>query len=217
MIVFDCAPVEPVRITSRYGPRNTGLTGASTYHKGIDMGINKTLSETPVLAVRDGTVSKNYWDNTRGWALTYDCMSDDGERFRVLVQHLREQSRLKIGQTIAAGQKIGFMGASTKTIKNMAVHLHMELQILVSGVWTPIDFLHQLEHIGEDEMTEQRVREIFKEELSKSNETPSPWAAKEWEQAKKDGVTDGSRPQAIPTREQTVVMLYRMLDGIKKA
>ncbi len=42
------------RITSYFGPRNTGIQGASTYHKGIDIGAP---SGTTIVAAYDGTVS----------------------------------------------------------------------------------------------------------------------------------------------------------------
>ena len=41
------------RISSRFGPRNTGISGASTFHKGIDLAAPKG---TPIYASDDGTV-----------------------------------------------------------------------------------------------------------------------------------------------------------------
>ena len=38
---------------------------------------------------------------------------------------------------------------------------------------------------------------------------PSSWAKKDWEQAIKEGITDGTNPQGIPTREQVVSMIMR--------
>ena len=40
---------------------------------------------------------------------------------------------------------------------------------------------------------------------------PSKWAEKEWEWAKKAGITDGSRPKDNATREEIVTMIYRAL------
>lgn len=38
---------------------------------------------------------------------------------------------------------------------------------------------------------------------------PSPWAKEYWDQAKKDGVTDGTRPKDTATREEIITMIYR--------
>ena len=215
MITFDSPPVNPIRVTSRFGPRNTGIAGASTYHNGIDLGANKALPETPIFAVRDGIVQQNYWNDTRGWVLTYNCVSDDGDKFRILVQHLKQQSTLKPGQTVKAGQTSGIMGASTNTIKGMSVHLHTELQVPAGNTWTPIDFLYQLEHIGEGEMTKEEIIKIIREELAASSDKPSSWADA-WSLAKADGVTDGKNPGAYATREQVVQFIYRALGKVKR-
>jgi len=38
---------------------------------------------------------------------------------------------------------------------------------------------------------------------------PSPWAKEAWEWAKKEGITDGTRPKDALTREEMVTMLHR--------
>jgi murein DD-endopeptidase MepM/ murein hydrolase activator NlpD len=207
-------PVQPVRVTSKFGPRDTGLAGATTYHKGIDLGANKSLLETPVLAARMGTVVINQWNDTRGWYIVIEHESNDGEIFRTLYQHLREQSTKKINTFVAAGEIIGIMGASTKTIKGMSVHLHMEVQRLQNKAWTPVNFHNELLTLGKERhMTEEQVRAIIKEELAKSTDKPASWADA-WSTATADGVTDGTKPQAYCTREQTIQFLYR---GLGKA
>jgi hypothetical protein len=214
MIVFNHIPVDPVRVTSPFGPRSTGIAGASTVHKGIDLGANRSLPETPVTAVRRGTVSGNCWNDTRGWVITIDHVTDDGEPFRTLYQHFKQQPPCKVGAELEAGTVIGIMGASTKTIKGMAVHLHMELQVLKGGKWTPIDFMYQLTHV-EDEMTEDQVRKIVKEVLAESGDKASAWADA-WPMAKAEGVTDGTKPQAYCTREQVIQFIYRALGKAKR-
>ena len=39
--------------------------------------------------------------------------------------------------------------------------------------------------------------------------TPSSWAKEAWEWAKKEGITDGTRPKDTMTREEMVTILYR--------
>lgn len=122
-IELNSLPVDaPLRITSRFGYRKTGIKGASTYHKGVDIGRDFARKETYILAAAAGAVTNNYWDDVRGWVI----IINHGE-FKTLYQHLKEKSKLKIGINVEAGTQIGVMGASTKTIKNMTVHLHFEL------------------------------------------------------------------------------------------
>lgn len=44
---------------------------------------------------------------------------------------------------------------------------------------------------------------------------PSDWAAEAWAWAKDSGITDGTNPQGVLTREQAVVMLHRLYDKMK--
>ncbi|QIB68274.1 hypothetical protein Ami103574_02625 [Aminipila butyrica] len=67
----------------------------------------------------------------------------------------------------------------------------------------------QPEEQEEEDVTETRVREIIKEMLAGSGDTPSSWASEAWEKAKKDGITDGKKPQGYATREQVIIMLDR--------
>lgn len=201
LIAFNHLPVEPLRVTSKFGPRNTGIKGASTYHKGIDLGRDFSKAETSILSVADGIIFNNYWNDYKGWVV----IIDHGD-FKTLYQHLKGKSLLVKEQKVKAGQQIGLMGASTKNIKNMAMHLHMEL--IVNGA--QIDPLPYLKNIQEEEdMTEAEVRKIVREMLAGDGDTPSPWAEDAWEDAKKKGITDGTKPQGSVTREQVVTMIER--------
>lgn len=123
MIIFNSLPVNaPLRITSRFGPRSTGITGASTYHKGVDIGRDRKKPQTEILAAAPGTIANNYWNDVRGWVLIIDHNG-----YRTLYQHLKAQSPLQKGSKVSAGQIIGIMGSSSKTIRNLATHLHFEL------------------------------------------------------------------------------------------
>lgn len=63
----------------------------------------------------------------------------------------------------------------------------------------------------DDDLNEAQTRAIVAEMLKGSGDTPSAWAKEAWEWAKKNGVTDGTRPQGYTTREQMVVMMYRTM------
>ncbi len=124
MIQFNSLPIDgPLRITSKFGPRNTGIKGASTYHKGIDLGRDKSKSETNILSVAAGIVVRNYWNKYRGWVI---IIRHNG--FQTLYQHLKAKSSLAVGTKVKAGTILGVMGnSSDKSVLRVAVHLHFEL------------------------------------------------------------------------------------------
>lgn len=70
--------------------------------------------------------------------------------------------------------------------------------------WTPIEE-------EEEEMTEEGVRKIVKEMLAGNGDTPSSWAKDAWNEAKKNGITDGTKPKGYITREQAAIMLERAI------
>lgn len=61
----------------------------------------------------------------------------------------------------------------------------------------------------EEDMTESEVRAIVKDMLNGNGDTPSSWAKESWEKAKNNGVTDGTKPQGVTTREQVILMMER--------
>ena len=61
----------------------------------------------------------------------------------------------------------------------------------------------------DDDMTDERVREIVHEILDGNKTEPSEWAEKEVSEAKTLGITDGSRPQGYAKREEVAAMVLR--------
>lgn len=65
----------------------------------------------------------------------------------------------------------------------------------------------------EEEMTENDVKriatEVVNQILNGSGDTPSPWAKEPWNEAKQEGITDGTKPQGYVTREQVITMIER--------
>lgn len=217
-IRFYSLPVEaPLRITSPFGDRNTGIPGASTHHAGIDLGRDLSKPETFVIAVAPGQIAQSYWNDYRGWVVVID----HGD-YKTLSQHLKEKGPA-VGTNVKVGQRIGIMGNSSNHDKlTVAVHLHFELQ--VNGV--PIDPQPYLQNIQKEEydLTESEVRKIVKEEINiafqglgispdMANE-PSDWAKSFWKWGKDSGSVDGNNPRGICTREQTVTMMKKLYDLI---
>ena len=123
IIQFNSLPVIPLRVTSVFGKRNTGIKGASTFHKGIDLGRDKSKTITNIYSVADGVVYSNCWNKYRGWVIIIQHAG-----FKTLYQHLAFQPQLKKGTSIKSGQKIGEMGnSSDKSVLNVSIHLHFEL------------------------------------------------------------------------------------------
>lgn len=219
-IQFYSLPVNaPLRITSPFGQRDTGIPGATTYHSGIDLGRDIYKPETDVLAVAGGKVTQSYWNDYRGWVV----IIDHGE-YKTLSQHLKYKG-LAAGTKVKTGQKIGIMGNSSDPDKlKVAVHLHFELH--VEGI--PIDPEPYLQDVKKEEydLTESEVRKIVRDELAwelnrmgvsaNGSSQPSDWAADFWKWGKDNGITDGSNPKGICTREQTVTMMKKLYDLIEK-
>ncbi len=104
------------KITSRFGPRNTGIAGASTDHKGVDL---VSLGDWTVVAVSPGTVTEVGYNKTRGkyvWIST-----EDG--FGTMYQHLAK-TYVTTGQKVNAKTPVGYMG---NTGVGSGAHLHFEV------------------------------------------------------------------------------------------
>lgn len=201
MFVYDHMPVEPMRITSPYGPRNTGIKGATTYHHGIDIGANRSLPETPIYAVKDGIIHTNSFNPVRGNLV----LIRHNNAYMTLYQHLKHPCPIPEGYNVKAGEVIGIMGNSSKTLK-IATHLHFEL-------WEygkPIDPEIYLKGDVLNKMTEQELRKIIREELSGKDKGTPPYASEAWKWAVDKGLVDGTGPQGYVTRAMMATVLNRL-------
>ena len=111
-------------ITSYFGNRVAPKAGASTDHKGIDIGAAKGES---VIAAAAGKVTTVAYSGARG----YYIVVDHGNGYETLYQHLSRQD-VRTGDLMKAGQQIGAVG---ETGISTAPHLHFEVH--VNG--TPVD------------------------------------------------------------------------------
>jgi flagellum-specific peptidoglycan hydrolase FlgJ len=69
-------------VTSGYGPRNTGIPGASTNHRGVDYGI----PEGTKLSVRGGRYMRTWWDEGGGGYVSSYRLTD-GRELRLMHGH----------------------------------------------------------------------------------------------------------------------------------
>lgn len=118
------------RITSPQGQRNTGIKGASTNHKGVDIGGVGTT--TSVLATKAGVVIISERSSSYG---NY-VVIQHGPGNTTLYAHMSSRS-VKEGDTVTQGQKIGVTGS---TGISSGPHLHYEITEGGSRV-NPLNYL----------------------------------------------------------------------------
>lgn len=105
------------RITSNYGGRNTGIAGASTNHKGVDIG--GVFYDSKVLAAKAGVVITSAYVSSYG---NYVVISH-GKGNTTLYAHMSSRS-VKEGDKVTQGQVIGVTGS---TGISSGPHLHYEI------------------------------------------------------------------------------------------
>lgn len=107
------------RFTSDFGPRSTGIPGASTYHRGVDIAPPKPGQKgVPVYAVGSGVVATRSYNSGRGNFVKIR----HGDGSHTQSQHL-ESFSVVFGQHVEQGQRIGIMG---RTGISSGEHLHFE-------------------------------------------------------------------------------------------
>ena len=102
------------------------------------------------------------------------------------------------------------------TVIRQAGAIGQSLGITWGGEWSTPDYVHF--EITEDWTAPEEVEEVTQAEFNKmmdnylaerAKQPVSDWAKDEWEKAIKDGLTDGTMPQAFATREQVISMIMR--------
>lgn len=206
----------PLRITSPYGPRHTGIKGASTFHHGIDLGKDWNKPHTNITAAGPGIIRQNGWNDYRGWYVVIRHTTSL-EIWETEYQHMAKRSTLPVGARVSAGQVIGVLGNSSNP-KKLTVPEHLHFEVRKNG--TPVDpepFVRHIvpERIVED-MTEAETRKIVQEEIQKAlsgaNTQPADWINQtgELHQAVKEGLTDGSRPGGYLQRQEGIALNMRL-------
>lgn len=117
-------PVDPAsgaKITELYGPRVPPVEGASSNHRGIDIGY--VGEGVRLYSMIDGTVTQSAWVGSYGNLI--DITSDDG-RTTIRYAHLAAASPLAVGAKVKAGDDIGEMGT---TGASSGIHLHLEVHL----------------------------------------------------------------------------------------
>lgn len=100
-------------VTSPFGPRNTGIAGASTYHEGVDLGAPEG---TPIYASRTGVVTAATYGSKAGYYVSIN----HGDGYSSIYMHMTRYV-VSAGQAVSAGQLIGYVGS---TGVSSGPHLH---------------------------------------------------------------------------------------------
>ena len=117
------------RITSYFGPRKAPTRGASTYHKGIDIGATRGSS---IVAVSAGKVIVATYSSSCG---NYVAI-DHGNGIVTYYMHA-SKLRVRCGQEVKAGQRIADVGST-----GYATGPHLHFAITIHGVYkNPLDYL----------------------------------------------------------------------------
>lgn len=97
-------PTSSTHINSYFGKRNTGIKGASTYHKGIDISASYG---SKIVAADGGTVIYSGWWGSGG----YTVIIDHGNGFKTYYEH-NSKLLVSVGQHVYKGQQIAKAGSS---------------------------------------------------------------------------------------------------------
>ncbi len=189
-----------------FGMRMHPILKVQRMHDGIDYAAPLG---TPIYAVRDGTVSiSKMQDNQRGYG-NYIVLSHSNHY--TLYAHLLTRS-VKAGQIVKAGQVIGTVGS---TGDSTGPHLHFgvcrNFPSSAKGWVDPLPLLQSFTNKTkeEKELTKEETLDLIKSVLSGKDTKVSAWAKEDWENAKREGITDGTTPGGYCTREQAVAMIQR--------
>ena len=117
------------RITSHFGYRNTGIRGASTNHKGIDIAVP---SGTPIYAADGGTVTFSGYKGAMGYVI----IIDHGNGFCTYYEH-NASLLVSAGAHVYKGQQIAKAGRS-----GVASGVHCHFGITYRGSYVnPLKYL----------------------------------------------------------------------------
>ncbi len=112
------------KLTSRFGWRSSPTSGASTFHKGIDIARN---NGAPIIAPADGTVT--FVGRQSGYGNCVEIRHANG--ISTMYAHMKSYT-VKRGQNVKRSDVIGYVGSSGRST---GPHLHYEVR--VDGV--PVD------------------------------------------------------------------------------
>ena len=104
-------PVSKAKITSLYGKRKSPTAGASSNHKGIDMGVSEG---TKVYATAAGTVGAIVRKSSCGGNMVYIWAYVNGKPYTYVFMHLKE-ILVKVGDVVTTETVVALSGGGKST------------------------------------------------------------------------------------------------------
>lgn len=135
------------KITSYFGKRNSPTQGASSYHKGIDIGAPEG---TVLIAVADGEITYTGFLGGGGYTITLSI-----EDMKITYCHVSPTFIVEVGQKVERGEIIGYVGpkyvygvkgntytdSKGKPTNGATTGCHLHLGIRVNGEYTnPLNY-----------------------------------------------------------------------------
>lgn len=204
---------ERVRVSSAYGYRTDPITGENgAWHGGLDLaGQGSKLLCSPIGGVV--LVSQIITDKTnRTWEWgNYVCISgDDGNLYYLC--HMARRSAVA-GERVEEGEIIGVEGS---TGYSTGSHCHFEVRDKNNKQINPAELL-DIPNIAGSEVTVTSREET---QAATGDSIPTEWSREAVKWATKNGIMQGNEHGDLMlrknvTREQLVVMLYRLYNKIK--
>ena len=113
-------------ITSYYGYRVNPVSGIYKLHGGIDIASAGIYGKS-IVAAADGVVVSAGW-NSGGFGnwVVINHGTSGGNQFATLYAHMCSSPVVSAGQSVKAGQTIGFVGSTGNSTGN---HLHFEVRV----------------------------------------------------------------------------------------
>lgn len=112
-------PVASNYISSRHGYRIHPIFGTTKYHAGVDVSAGYG---TPISAAAGGTVQVSEYSDSYG----YYCVIYHSNGATTLYAHMNSQPVVSVGDTVSAGDLIGYVGATGWAT---GAHLHFEIRV----------------------------------------------------------------------------------------
>lgn len=134
-------------ITSYFGPRKAPTAGASTYHRGVDIGVPEG---TQLGAICNGYVSGAGYDSSRGNFIEYLELDGVGEPtgYKIIYMHL-SANLVSVGETVTEGQIISLSG---NTGVSTGPHLHLAVVDPSGEYINPLFFVSTYSDSDEDQV-----------------------------------------------------------------
>lgn len=119
---FIRMPIPYARITSGFGMRKHPILGRMRGHMGVDYAAG---TGTPIMAAGDARVAFVGWKGGYGRTV----ILDHGRGYTTLYGHMSRFGKEKVGQRIAQGSVIGYVGSS-----GLATGPHLHYEFRINGV-----------------------------------------------------------------------------------